>query len=111
METTAGPVHAAGRQPAVWEDFIDIFYAPSAVFARRTNGSFLVPMLVVTLFIGITFFLTAETLRPMFDAEFDRGMAAAAAPSDRPIPPESIASMREMSLTSSTRNNSTASSA
>ena len=28
----------------VWEDFIDIFYAPSQVFARREHGSFWIPL-------------------------------------------------------------------
>ena len=98
METTANTPVAGSPRAAVWEDFIDIFYAPSAVFARRKNGSFLIPMVVVTLFVGVTFFFTAETIRPIFDAEFNRAMAAAEARSTRPIPPEAIANMREFSM-------------
>jgi hypothetical protein len=62
---------------AVWEDFIDIFYAPSQVFGRRAQGSFWIPLFVVTLTIGVLFYLNSGVLQPMFDAEFDRGIAAA----------------------------------
>ena len=36
----------------MWEDFIDILYAPSQVFARRARGSFWIPFFVVTFAIG-----------------------------------------------------------
>ncbi len=78
--TTAPAARGAPAEPekaSVWEDFIDIFYAPSAVFARRENGSFWIPMLVVSLLLGIIFFATSGVLQPMLDAEFDRGMESA----------------------------------
>jgi hypothetical protein len=65
----------AAERAAVWEDFIDIFYAPSNVFARRERGNPVVPIIVVTLLIGGLFFLNSGALQPVFDAEFDRGMA------------------------------------
>ena len=38
-------VPVAGQPNASrWEDFIDIFYAPSSVFARRATSGFLLPM-------------------------------------------------------------------
>src|SRR5688500_7351713 len=40
------------EKAGVWEDFIDIFYAPSSVFARRANASVWPPLLVVTLLVG-----------------------------------------------------------
>ena len=40
---------ASPASASVWEDFIDIFYAPSAVFARRSTSGFFIPMLVVTI--------------------------------------------------------------
>lgn len=58
-----------------WEDFIDIFYAPSAVFARREGSGFGIPMLVVTLVIGVLFLVNAGVLQPMMDAEMTRSMA------------------------------------
>src|SRR5258708_22241463 len=68
----------APEKPAsVWEDFIDIFYAPSAVFARRAHAGFFIPMVVVTLLTGVIFVLNSGVLAPMMDAEMARGLAAA----------------------------------
>jgi hypothetical protein len=44
MSEIAGSSGQPPARTAVWEDFIDIFYAPSAVFRRREQGSVLVPM-------------------------------------------------------------------
>lgn len=67
------PVKPASR----WEDFIDIFYAPSAVFARRATSGFGIPMLVVAILVGVISLANMGVLQPMMDAEFSRGMAAA----------------------------------
>jgi hypothetical protein len=69
--------NAPAGQAAVWEDFIDIFYAPSLVFARRARGNFWIPFLVVTLAIGALFYLNSGVLQPVMDGEFNRAMAAA----------------------------------
>jgi hypothetical protein len=74
-ETTAIP--PVSGQAAIWEDFIDIFYAPSYVFARRQNGSFWIPLFVVTILMGIIYFLTSGAMQPIVDAEFNRQAAAA----------------------------------
>ena len=66
----------AAPRTAVWEDFIDIFYAPSAVFRRREQGSVWVPLLVVALLTGTIFYLNSGALQPLFEAEFNRQMAA-----------------------------------
>ncbi len=88
---TATPLEAP--RAAIWEDFIDIFYAPSAVFRRREHGSVFIPLLVVTLVTGAIFYLNSGALQPLFDAEFDRQMAAAMR--DNPnIPPEAVERMR-----------------
>ena len=88
---TATPLEAP--RTAIWEDFIDIFYAPSAVFRRRERGSIFIPLLVVTLVTGAIFYLNSGALQPLFDAEFDRQMAAAMR--DNPnIPPEAVERMR-----------------
>ena len=69
----------AAPQPAkssVWEDFVDIFYAPSRVFARRTEGRFGIPLLIVVV-AGIVLYLVIKPLiAPAMDAEFARQMAA-----------------------------------
>lgn len=72
---------ASGAPPAkaasYWEDFIDIFYAPSEVFRRREHSGFGVPMVVITLLLGILMIVMSGALQPIMDAEFTRGMAAA----------------------------------
>ena len=81
-------------EPAsIWEDFIDIFYAPSAVFRRREHGSVFIPLLVVTVLTGAIFYLNSGAMRPLFDAEFDRQMAAAMRDNPK-ITPEVVENMR-----------------
>jgi hypothetical protein len=76
MATQAAPV--AAPPAAIWEDFIDIFYAPSSVFRRRENGNAFIPVAVITIVCGVLFYLNSGALQPMFDAEFDRQMATVA---------------------------------
>lgn len=71
----AAPVPA--KPASRWEDFIDIFYAPSSVYARRAHSGFGVPMLVVTLLVGVIFIANSGAMQPIMDAEFARGTAAA----------------------------------
>jgi hypothetical protein len=60
----------------LWEDLVDIFYAPSTVFARRRDGRFGRALLMVAL-IGLTIFaLTRTAFQPIMDAEFDRQRAS-----------------------------------
>lgn len=92
---------AASAQPpapaAIWEDFIDIFYAPSAVFRRREQGSVFIPVLIVTILCGALFYLNSGALQPMFDAEFDRQMATVMR-SNPNIPPEAAERMRGIAM-------------
>jgi len=94
MATQAAPV--ATPRAAVWEDFIDIFYAPSAVFRRRENGNFFIPLAVITIICGALFYLNGGALQPVFDAEFDRQMAAVMRQNPN-IPPEAVDRMRGFS--------------
>lgn len=75
MATQAAP--AVTPRAALWEDFIDIFYAPSTVFRRREQGNPVIPIAVITFICGVLFFLNSGALQPMFDAEFDRQMSLA----------------------------------
>ena len=84
---------AETSQPSIWEDFIDIFYAPSAVFRRREHGSVFIPLLVVTFLTGAVFYLNSGALQPIFDAEFDRQMAAAMRDNPK-ITPEVVENLR-----------------
>jgi len=71
--TTTAPANAA--QSSFWEDVIDIFFQPSQVFRRRENRSVWPPMLFVAISSGIIFFVTFNTLQPLYDAEFQRNAA------------------------------------
>jgi hypothetical protein len=92
-EAALKPVPA--ERAAVWEDFVDIFYAPSYVFARRQNGSFWIPMLVVTLLVGTVYFLTSGAMQPIMDAEFNR-QAAVAMRKNPQITPEAMERFRNI---------------
>lgn len=72
------PTPAPRVTPAArWEDFLDIFYAPASVFARRASSGFGIPMLVVTVLIGAIFMANMGVMQPIMDAEFTRATAAA----------------------------------
>ena len=89
---------AAPEKASIFEDFIDIFYAPSQVFARRMSSGFWVPMLIVTVLIGLVYFVNADVMEPVMDAEFERGMAAQIR--DNPqLTPEAVERARQFSGT------------
>jgi uncharacterized membrane protein (DUF485 family) len=68
-DTSSGP-----PSPPIWEDFLEVFYAPSQVFAR--NRGFGIPLLVLVVTMTVLFFATQSAMEPVFDAEFNRAMAA-----------------------------------
>ncbi len=87
MSETTTSTRGAGYEPGVspppsaasaswWEDFVDIFYAPSQVFARRATSGFGIPMLVVTVLVGLIAIANSGVLQPIMDAEFTRNSAA-----------------------------------
>lgn len=76
-QVVADTVEQVERKVPVWEDFVDIFTSPSAVFSRRSGGQFGVALLLVTLIAGFLAVAGMQVLSPLFDAEFNRGMAAA----------------------------------
>ena len=71
------PSAAPASGSALWEDFIDIFYAPATVFARRAASGFGWPLLVVSVLVGVIFLADRGVIAPAFDADFARGMAVA----------------------------------
>ncbi|MGE0353723.1 MAG: YIP1 family protein [Gemmatimonadales bacterium] len=70
---TATP--AAEPQPSIWEDLLEIFYAPSRVFARRSGKDIAIPFLVLIGLSIILYYATADLFRPIMDAELQRRMA------------------------------------
>ncbi|MGE0440895.1 MAG: YIP1 family protein [Gemmatimonadales bacterium] len=71
-EQTAGPEKAS-----ILEDFVDVFLSPVALFRRRADGRFGVAILVFMIAGAVLYFATRNAMQPVWDAEFDRGMAAA----------------------------------
>ncbi len=74
-DTGAVEVEPTPSQTSLWEDFVDIFYAPSSVFARRTDGKFGKPLLFLVIACAILAFLTKNAMQPVMDAEFARRTA------------------------------------
>jgi len=69
-----GPVRTPAKT-SFWEDAIDIFLSPADVFRREQQKSIWPPMLFVAVAVGVIFFVTFNTLEPIFDAEFARNTA------------------------------------
>lgn len=90
-DATASP---APPQPAagLWEDFVDIFYQPSAVFDRRRDGKFGLALLVLAVITGILAFALHNGLAPIMDAVMAKQQAAALAKNPG-MTPEQLASM------------------
>lgn len=60
------------QRVGVWEDFVDIFHAPSEVFARRRAAGFWTPLLVIVVVATILAFGTTRILEPAIDADAQR---------------------------------------
>ncbi|HEX9221097.1 MAG TPA: YIP1 family protein [Gemmatimonadaceae bacterium] len=86
-------VEPAPAKASLWEDFVDIFYAPSSVFARRSDGKFGLPLLLLIVVGVVLFFLTKNAMQPIMDAEFAR-QTAAAMRKNPSIDPERLAAGR-----------------
>jgi Yip1 domain len=74
---TVNESEPAPAKTSLWEDFVDIFYAPSSVFARRAEGKFGMPLLIFIVVAVILYFLTRNLMQPIMDGEFARNTAAA----------------------------------
>jgi hypothetical protein len=77
MGSNAEAVDPSPAKVGLWEDFVDIFYTPSSVFARRSDGKFGLALLFLALIILVLIFLTKNAMAPVMDAEFARQTATA----------------------------------
>src|SRR5450759_5965216 len=73
----AKEVDPSPAKAGLWEDFVDIFYAPSSVYARRSEGKFGMALLFLVIVGAVLFFVTKNAMQPIMDAEFTRQSAAA----------------------------------
>ncbi|HYC49791.1 MAG TPA: Yip1 family protein [Gemmatimonadaceae bacterium] len=85
----------ADSKASVFEDFIDIFHAPSQVFARRARQGFGLHMLLVSLLAAAFAFANRGYMTQMFGAEADRTAAKMMADNPR-ITPEMLEQSRSM---------------
>ncbi|HQR16832.1 MAG TPA: YIP1 family protein [Gemmatimonadales bacterium] len=69
------PAAPAPEPAALWEDFLEIFIKPAAVFERRKAAGFAMPLLVLTLLFGLIFFGLRGAFQPIMDAENARAIA------------------------------------
>ena len=74
-EFDAASVPPKPEKSSLLDDFMDIFYAPSAVFARREKSSFWIPLLIVALLTGLIFVANRDLMQPIMEAEMSRAMA------------------------------------
>ena len=59
-----------------WDDYLDVYVAPSRLFERRSDGKFGHAMLVFVIAAAVLYFATRTAMEPIMSAEFERGMAA-----------------------------------
>jgi hypothetical protein len=72
---TATEATAPAAKPAsLWEDFIDIFYAPSSVFERRRNANPWPVILIVTGLLLLVTVLTFNSLQGVIEPTIRRAM-------------------------------------
>lgn len=70
------PNKPAGESSLV-EDFIDVFFAPAAMFARRASKGPWVPFLIVAVLMAGLYFVNTGNMQGVFDAEVARAIAQA----------------------------------
>ena len=63
------------ERASLWEDFLEIFINPAAVFERRKASGFWLPLLVVTVAIAGLFLAFRGAMQPIMDAEYNRAIA------------------------------------
>lgn len=72
-------VPTAEEKSAVWEDFIDIFYEPRAVFQRRIGANAWWVLLALTVVLTALFYAWQHAMGPVLDVEMQRAAARAMA--------------------------------
>lgn len=96
LDPSSSPVLSpatAPKKPSVFEDFIDIFYAPRQVFARRQDGEFFAALVAITLLTAGLAILFYNLLEPAYVAMTDRAVAQTMQKNPQ-LKPEQIAGMR-----------------
>lgn len=90
---TDGAAPQPAEKASIVEDFIEIFYAPSNVFARRRNAGFGLQFLIVTALSAVFAFASRSLFAAAFDADWPR-MAAKMSAQNPQLTEEMIAAQR-----------------
>ncbi len=69
----------APSKASLWEDFIDIFFQPAAVFERRREGQYGLALLVYIVATIVLYFALRNGIAPVMDAEMSKAAATMAA--------------------------------
>ena len=91
--TTATTPAPAEAKASVWEDFLDIFYAPAQVFARRLDGKFGLALLLLVILTAVLTYASMQSLEPVYTAEMQYNIAQ-----NPDVTPEQAAAMSGGSL-------------
>lgn len=75
-ETVTPAADVAAKPAALWEDFVDVFTNPSAVFARRRDGSYAGGVTLLATLAALVFVATRAFWQPFFERQMQLGMAA-----------------------------------
>lgn len=98
-EATEPELRQEPPEPAIWEDYVDIFYAPRDVFARRGKNRWMLSLAVLTVVLGILVFAMNELYAPVYQA-----MIADAVRENAPagLTAEEMANYRNIAMMSAT---------
>ncbi|MGH7638460.1 MAG: YIP1 family protein [Gemmatimonadaceae bacterium] len=71
---TAGSSGQKPERASLFEDYIDILYAPSTVFARRAMSDFGVHLLIISVVTALLMFANRGVFAQIFDAQYTAGI-------------------------------------
>lgn len=97
-DSGARPGPPAGDKTSFLEDYIDILYAPSSVFARRAHAGFGLHLLIISLVTAVLMFVNRGVFTQIFDAQYTARMAEMMA-SNPQLTRESLEGARGISTT------------
>jgi hypothetical protein len=85
-----------GEKASVMEDVMDIFYAPTKVFTRRTKSGFGIYLVLVWVLMAVFSFANRGVTMQIADAQIDKGLEKAIA--KQPQAAEQIRAMKPIQL-------------
>ncbi len=84
------PKGATGGFASTWEDALDIFYSPTAVFDRRRDARYGMALLILVVVSVAIYFLSIQMSDAVGDIEFAKAMAAQAKASGKALDAKQI---------------------